>query len=228
MNLAVFYKVLDRLDLCITLVLPFAMAFMAVLEQSPYAKWFIWGGWLFMLLFLLFTLVFHKKRIAENKQHQRRYVSLRFLVRVLLIILIPSMGSWDAIQDYIYAATAGSALALVLAILVAFIHKALDNTAATKHFGVGFLIFVILLIGIAVFPFAAETIRYYKFKGGYQISYLLITFLIEFASIYFIFYEFIKSRAKAIGPDVENHFIFIGAIFVWFFGLGITNVFATL
>ena len=224
MNFATVNKILDRLDLGLTLVLPFAMALLAVLDHSPHAKWFIWGGWLFMMLYVLFILVFHKKRIQENKPKQRRYISARLLVRFTLILLIPSQGTFEGLQDYIYAATAGSALALVMALFIAFIQKALDDTESTKQFGVGLLIFVLVLIGITVYPFAAELIRFYEFNDPFRVAYLIITFLIEFASIYFIFNDFIKSKAESIGPDVENHMIFIVALFVWFFGLGITHV----
>lgn len=223
MNVAIVNKFLDRIDLYLTLVLPFAMAFIAVLDHSPYATWLIWGGWLFMVLYVLFILVFHQKRIQENKPKQRRYISVRLLVRFSLIMIIPAQGNFNALQDYIYAATAGSALALVLALFIAFIQKALDNTESTKQFGIGLLVFVLVLIGITTYPFAAELIRFYEFNNEFRVAYLIITFAMEFVSIYFIFYEFIKSKRAAIGPDVENPMIFVGTLFAWFFGLGITH-----
>lgn len=214
-------KKLDLLDLILTLSFPMVMSVLAILDHSPYSIWLAWGGWLFMILYVLFTLVFRNRSIDRNEPISRRNTTIRLVIRLIIILIVPAQLSLSSLQSYFYASTAGAALSIVVALIIAFIHKGLRDTESAKKFGIGLLVFVIVLIGLATFPFVAEISRYFIKKDISNVVYLCITFITEFSSVYLIFTRHIKSDESAIGPDMKNEMIFVVIILGWIIGLGV-------
>ena len=198
-----------------------AMSVLAILDHSPYSIWLAWGGWLFMILYVLFTLVFRNRSIERNEPISRRNTTIQLLLRLIVMLLIPSQLSLSSFQSYFYASTAGAALPIVIGLIIAFMHKGLGDIKSVKQFGVGMLLFVLILIGLTTVPFVAEISRYFVGKDIWSVIYLGITFIVEFSTVYLIFARHIKSKESAIGPDVKNGMIFVVIILSWVFGLGI-------
>ncbi|MFK7784674.1 MAG: hypothetical protein AB8B56_06155 [Crocinitomicaceae bacterium] len=213
-------KRLDQLDLVLSLSFPAVMAVLAILDHSPYSKWLAFGGWLFMILYVLFALVFRNRSIQRNEPVTRRNATIQLLGRIVLLLIIPGAYDFDRFQDYFYASTAGAGLSIVVALLVAFIHKGIKDAKSAKQFGLGLIALIVCLIGVVTYPFIAEIVRHFSEKELSSILYLVGTFIFEFSSVYIIFAKFIKSNDSAIGPDVENAAIFIVIPLGWFLGLG--------
>ena len=220
-------KRLDEVDLILTLSFPAIMTILAILDNSPYSTWLAWGGWLFMLLYVLFILVFRNRRIERNEPVTRRNTTIQLAIRLVLLLLVPGQLSLDTLQAYFYASTAGAALSIVVALIVAFIHKSIRDPKLALDFGIGLLLLVLTFIGLSTYPFIAEIVRYYSGKDGTSITYLLVTFVIEFSSVYIIFARHIKSDESAIGPDVKNESIFVVIILGWLIGFAtLAGIFA--
>lgn len=213
-------KRLDQLDLVLSLSFPAVMAVLAILDHSPYSNWLAFGGWLFMILYVLFALVFRNRSIERNEPITRRNTTIQLIGRLVLLLIVPGAYSLERFQDYFYASTAGASLSIVVALIIAFIHMAVKDVKSTKQFGIGLIAIVVCLIGAVIYPFVAEIVRHFSEKELSSILYLVGTFIFEFASVYIIFARFIKSDDGAIGPDVENVAMFIIIPLGWFFGMG--------
>lgn len=214
-------KRLDQVDLVLSLSFPAVMAVLAILDHSPYSNWLAWGGWLFMILYVLMAIVFRNRSIERNEPVTRRNTSIQLLVRIFLWIFVASEFSLDNLQSYFYASTAGVGLSIVVALFIAFIHKIFDEYEDAKSAGLGLVILVLGLIGLTTFPFVAEIVRHFSGKDLSSVLYLIATFIFEFSSVYLIFARHINSGENAIGPDADNPALFVVIPLGWIFGLGI-------
>ncbi|MDG1331700.1 MAG: hypothetical protein P8P74_05180 [Crocinitomicaceae bacterium] len=200
---------------------PAVMAFLAILDHSPYSIWLAWGGWLFMILYVLFTIVFRNRSIERNEPATRRNTTIQLIIRLILLLIVPGQLSLDTVQNYFYASTAGAGLSIVVALFIAFIHKAYKDLESTKEFGIGLLVMVLCFIGLTTYPFVAEIVRYFGEKDTSSILYLIAIFVFEFSSVYLIFARHIKSGDSQIGPDMKSDKAIIVIVLGWILGFGI-------
>lgn len=214
-------KRLDEVDLILSLSFPAVMALLAILNNSPYSTWLAWGGWLFMILYVLFTIVFRNRSLERNEPITRRNTTIQLIARLILLLVIPGQLNFDTFQNYFYASTAGAGLSIVIALFIAFIHKAAKDRESAKQFGIGMLVFVLCLIGLTIYPFVAELVRYFGEKGPSSVLYLIATFIFEFSTVYLIFARHIRSDESAIGPDMKNEKAIIVIVLGWILGFGI-------
>lgn len=217
-------KKLDEADFLLSLSFPAVMTVLAILDHSPYSTWLAWGGWLFMILYVLFTVVFRNRSIERNEPATRRNTAIQFLGRLILLLIVPGQLSLDTFQNYFYASTAGAGLSIVVALFIAFIHKAASDIKSTKEFGFGMLILVLCFIGLSTYPFIAEITTYFMGKDTTSLLYVIATFVFEFSSVYLIFARHIKSGEAEIGPDMKSEKAIIIIVLGWIFGFGTLSV----
>lgn len=204
------------------------MAFLAVLDGSPYTVWLIWGGWLFICLYALFFTIFNRRSVDDPGGKRDTLKFSRFILRLGMLMSVPLSGALISLQDFFYSAVAGNALSIVIALFFAFILKAFSNLEGAKKFGIGLLIFVLILLGITIYPFVAEIIRFYQGASNYQIFYIGLAFLIEFMVVLRMVFNFIRSGSSVIGSEIKNPFVYIGLIFGWMCLLSIPYIYLQL
>jgi hypothetical protein len=151
---------------CWNLFIPFGMAATAIWFESPYSLWFIWGGWIvFMLHILLFGQI--KKVIWEELPVMLPY----FILRIPLILLIPSFNDFLTIKDYFYSEVLAETVSIIL-ILIGFMFLYKENGEPVyKQAGLVINLMAVSFMLVSLFPFVITIYEHYIRAGKYSLIY---------------------------------------------------------
>ena len=204
-----------------SLLIPFGMAATAIYFESSYSIALIWGGWLvFVLHILLFGQI--KKILWDELPTMLPY----FILRIPLILLIPTFNDFLTIKDYFYSEVLAETVSLILILISFMFFYKQDGERVYKKAGLGINLMALSFMLISLFPFIATIYEHYISAGKYSLIYATAILIPSLFFQFRLFKRYVngdiseKISSHAYSDDQASVMIIVG-LFGWFILLSI-------
>lgn len=199
-----------------SLGIPFGMAITAIWFDSPHSTTLIWGGWVvFVLHLLLFGQI--KKILWEELPTMLPY----FILRIPLILLIPSFNDFLTVKDYFYSEVLAETVSLILILISFMFFYREDGEPVYKQAGLGINLLALSFILVSLYPFIIVIYEHYTIAGKYSLIYAAAILVPSLFFQFRLFKRYVNGDiSQKISTDAHSDdqaaFMIIIGIFGWF------------